>query len=299
MHIELRHFRYFVAVAEELHFSRAAQRLHISPPSLTQQIKDLERGLGVLLFRRTKRSVALTDAGTRFLDHARATLLQAERAELVGRQAGRGEVGRIEIGYVTSASCAGIVSAAIKSFRRRHPLVDIQLSKLETPVQLEALVHGQLDIGFLRPPTTYPTEVTGFTVLSHPLIAALPADHRLARARQLRVSDLREEDFIAPTVEIELAFENHTERIATRGRFVPKITRRRPDILTIVTLVGAGLGVAIVPNSFQAVRIPGVVYKPIVPQERARIAAAFRKDERAPAVRAFITELQKSALADA
>ena len=162
-----------------------------------------------------------------------------------------------------------MVSAAIKAYRRKHPLVDIQLTKLETPLQLESLVHGQLDIGFLRPPTNYPTELTGFIVLSHPLIAALPSDHRLARAREVRVTDLREEDFIVPTVEIELAFENHTGRIATRGKFVPRITHRRPDILTIVTLVAAGLGVAVVPNSFQAVHIPGVVYKPIAPPESA------------------------------
>jgi DNA-binding transcriptional LysR family regulator len=297
MHIELRHFRYFVAVAEELHFSRAAQRLHISPPSLTQQIKSLEIGLRVRLFDRTKRSVTLTDAGAQFLEQARATLRQAERAELVGRQAGRGEVGRIEIGYVTSASCAGLVSAAIKAYLGKHPLVDIQLTKLETPVQLEALASGQLDIGFLRPPVAYPIGLTGFVVLGHPLIAALPSDHRLANAAHVRVADLREERFIAPTVEIELGFDNHTGRIAARGKFAPKIIRRRPDILTIITLVGAGLGVAIVPDSFQAIRIPGVVYKPIVPREEAKLAAAFRNDERGPAIRAFIQHLREQSAA--
>lgn len=294
--MELRHFRYFVTLAEELHFARAAERLRISPPSLTQQIQDIERELAVRLFNRTKRSVALTDAGAQFLEHARATLRQAEKAELIGRLAGRGEVGRVEIGYVTSASCAGLVSASIKTYQRTHPLVEIQLSHLPTLAQFELLANGRLDIGFVRPPATYPSGLAGFVLLSHTLIAALPADHRLAQSKQVRVADLREEKFIIPSVEIELGFENHTNRVAAAGKFTPKITRRRPDILTIVTLVGAGLGVAIVPRSFQAIQIPGVVYKPLTPRNDAKLAAAFRKDEHGPAVRAFIQQLRTTAV---
>jgi DNA-binding transcriptional LysR family regulator len=121
--MELRHLRYFVAVAEELHFLRAAGRLHISPPSLTEQIRDLEQELGAVLFTRTKRNVTLTDAGTRFLDEARSTLRQAEHAARVAKLAGRGEMGRIEIGYASSAACSGLVTEAIAAYRQTHPLV--------------------------------------------------------------------------------------------------------------------------------------------------------------------------------
>ena len=116
--MELRHLRYFVAAAEELHFSRAAERLNISAPTLTQQIQVLEADLGVVLFRRTKRSVALTEAGRRFLEEARATLRQAEQAAQVARQAARGEIGRLEIGYVTSASCLGLIPSVVANFHQ-------------------------------------------------------------------------------------------------------------------------------------------------------------------------------------
>jgi DNA-binding transcriptional LysR family regulator len=140
--MELRHLRYFEAAAEELHFSRAAERLNISAPTLTQQIQALEQDLGVMLFRRTKRSVALTEAGRRFLDEARATLRQAEQATLMARQTARGEIGRIEIGYVTSASCLGLISTVLAEFRRANPYVDLQLHRMETVRQLNELIQG-------------------------------------------------------------------------------------------------------------------------------------------------------------
>src|ERR1700742_1879741 len=130
--MELRHLRYFEAVAAELHFARAAERLKITPPTLTQQVQVLERELGVLLLRRTRRSVALTEAGRRFLEEARATLRQADQAMVMAHRAARGEIGRIEIGYVTSASCLGLIPQVIAAFRRSNPLVDVQLHRLET-----------------------------------------------------------------------------------------------------------------------------------------------------------------------
>src|SRR5690242_5616798 len=162
--MELRHLRYFVAVAEELHFAHAAERLHISPPSLTQQIQSLERELGARLFVRTKRDVKLTDAGARFLDEARATLQQAERAELVARRAGRGEVGRVEISFVSSAACTGLLTVALPSYRQSFPLVELAIRKLESPRQLEQLTEGRLDVGFLRPPARYPTGITAIVI---------------------------------------------------------------------------------------------------------------------------------------
>src|SRR5438270_3418464 len=154
--MELRHLRYFMAVAEELHFSRAAERLHISPPSLTQQIQSLEQELGARLFLRTKREVKLTDAGARFLEEARTTLRHAQRAQVVARRAARGEMGRVEIGFVSSAACAGLLTASVPAYRDAYPLVELSMRKMETAKQIEQLTGSRLDIGFLRPPTRYP-----------------------------------------------------------------------------------------------------------------------------------------------
>src|SRR3954447_12041212 len=195
--MELRHLRYFVAAAEELHFSRAAERLNISAPTLTQQIQVLEADLGVVLFRRTKRSVALTEAGRRFLEEARKTLRQAEQATLVAQQAARGEIGRLEIGYVTSASCLGLIPMLLAEFRRLNPYVDLQVHRMETVRQLAALDHGQIDLGFLRPPTRYPVGLTGTLVWRQPFIVAMPKDHPLAAEKRVRVSSLAGEPLIA------------------------------------------------------------------------------------------------------
>src|SRR2546430_15351709 len=149
--MDLRHLRYFVAAAEELHFTRAAERLNISAPTLTQQIQVLEADLGVMLFRRTKRSVVLTEAGRRFLEEARATLRQAEQAAQVARQAARGEIGRIEIGYVTSASCLGLIPSVVAAFRPANSGVGRRLPPIGAVGHPNALGPGPIAPGFLRP----------------------------------------------------------------------------------------------------------------------------------------------------
>ncbi len=287
--MELRHLRYFEAVAEELHFARASERLNIAAPTLTQQIQALERDLGVVLFRRTRRSVALTEAGRRFLEEARKTLRQAEQATLVAQQAARGEIGRLEIGYVTSASCLGLIPTLLAEFRRLNPYVDLQVHRMETVRQLAALDHGHIDIGFLRPPTRYPVGLTGTLVWRQPFIVAVPKDHPLAAEKRVRVSSLAGEPLIASSVELELGFGGQINEIAAEGKFTPKIVGRAPDILTILTLVSAGFGVGFVPESFRAVAIPGVVYRPLAgPATNALLAAARRRNDAAPAVRAFM-----------
>jgi DNA-binding transcriptional LysR family regulator len=292
--MELRHLRYFVAVAEELHFSRAAERLHISPPSLTQQIQTLERELGARLFVRTKRDVKLTDAGARFLEEARITLRQAERAELVARRAGRGEVGRVEIGFVTSAACLGLLTAAVPSYRQAYPLVELSLRKMETARQLEQLTESRLDVGFLRPPTRYPTGISAIIITRQSVVVALPKDHRLAAAETIPAAALAEENFIVPTFETDVGLYGHTAALGAQGRFVPRIGERALDQFTSVTLVAAGFGVAVVPQSIACIRIPGVIYKPLTRRtNEVELAAAFRRDERTPAVKAFIQHLRK------
>lgn len=292
--MELRHMRYFVAVAEELHFTRAAERLHISPPSLTEQIQGLERELGVRLFLRSKRAVALTDAGSRFLEEARTTLHQAARAELVARRAGRGELGKVAIGYVSSASCTGVLATTITAYRYTHPMVSINIHKSETSRQLEQLTEGRLDIGFLRPPARYPVGITAVIVAEQAVLVVLPSQHPLAATSDsIAPSTLADENFIAPDFEMEAGIYQHTAELGRRGRFAPRLVARAPDFFTIVSMVAAGFGIAVVPQSCNCIQIPGVAYRPLASQMRlAELAAAFRRDERAPAVKMFIEQLR-------
>jgi DNA-binding transcriptional LysR family regulator len=292
--MELRHLRYFVAVAEDLHFSRAAERLHISPPSLTQQIQNLEQELGARLFVRTKRNVKLTDPGARFLEEARATLRQAERAELVAKCAGRGEMGRVEIGFVSSAACAGLLTDAVPSYRQAFPLVELSIRKMETARQLEHLAESRLDVGFLRPPRRYPTGISAVTVARQFVVVALPKDHKLAAANKIPPASLAAESFIAPAFEADMGLYRLTDTLGQQGRFVPRVAERAPDVFTIVTLVAAGFGIAIVPQSIACIQIPGVIYRPLTQQANwDELVAAFRRDERTPAVKAFIQHLRK------
>jgi DNA-binding transcriptional LysR family regulator len=290
--MELRHLRYFVAVAEELHFARAAERLHITPPSLTQQIQALEAELEARLLNRTKRSVELTDAGRRFLEEARKTIRQAEHTIQVGKQVGRGELGRIEIAYTTSSACSGTVSRAIDSFHERYPLVDVHLQRMESPQQLIYLADGHIDAGFMRPPDRYPIGLTGMQVGRQPVLIALPEKHPLAKLKKVECGRLAEEDFIVPSVESEFAFSGYVGAIAEQGGFAPRINRRAPDYLTIVTLVSAGFGLAAVPASFARIHIPGVCYREMDLKSEARLILAFRRNERAPAIRSFIQSMK-------
>jgi DNA-binding transcriptional LysR family regulator len=294
--MELRHLRYFVAVAEELHFAHAAERLHISPPSLTQQIQSLERELGARLFVRTKRDVKLTDAGTRFLDEARATLQQAERAELVARRAGRGEVGRVEIGFVSSAACTGLLTVALPSYRKSFPLVELAIRKLESPRQLEQLTEGRLDVGFLRPPARYPAGITAVVIVKQPIVVALPENHKLAGADTVAPALLAGESFVAGPFETNLGLHRHMSTIGQMGQFTPRIGARAPDMLAIVTMVAAGFGIAAVPRSIACLQIPGVTYRPLAQEgNQDELAAVFRRDERTPAVKAFIRHVKQLA----
>lgn len=295
--MELRHLRYFVAVAEELHFSQAAERLHISPPSLTEQIRNLEQELGAPLLTRTKRNVALTDAGAHFLEEARATLQQAEHAALVARLAGRGEIGQVEIGYASSPACAGLVTAAMTAYRRTHPQVSLSLSPMKAARQLEQLAEGRLDVGFLRAPARYPVGISAVIIARQPVVIALPSDHKLAENGSISAAMLAEERFLAPTSETEVGLFQHTAAVGQQGKFVARIVDRIPDLLTILTLVAAGVGIAVVPASCSCLQIPGVVYKPLSPQtKQVEFAAAFRRNERAPAVKAFIQQLRAGRL---
>ena len=187
--MELRHLRYFVAVAEELHFSRAAARLHIAQPPLSQQIRHLERELGVALFNRTRRHVELTAAGRAFLDESRRVLLQAERAARIAQRAGRGEIGQLAVAFVPSADL-DLLPRVLRAWSARFPDVELDLQALLPVAQLEALAGGRIQVGLVRLPVTAGSEVIVECIESEPLVAALPLRHRLAKRARVRVADL-------------------------------------------------------------------------------------------------------------
>jgi DNA-binding transcriptional LysR family regulator len=298
--MELRHLRSFVILAEELHFARAADRLHMAQPALSTQIQSLERHLGARLFHRSKRSaVMLTAAGGLFLEEARKTIEQAARAELVGRRAGRGELGQVEIGYVASATFSGILPALAYDFRVTHPGVELRLHEMETPRQLEQLAQGDLDIGFLRSTPDQPEGICSVRLLSEPLLIALRNDHPIAEEGLGTVSgaDLAAESFVIPQFDEEGGFEERLKVLAALGGFEPVEVHRVRDFLTALSLVGAGFGVALVPASLRSVQIAGIVYRPLSDALNAvDLMAAFRHDERAPAVRDFIFMLRRASI---
>jgi DNA-binding transcriptional LysR family regulator len=285
--MELRHFRYFVAVAEELHFARAAERLGIAPSTLTVQIQEIERALQARLLQRTKRSVGLTAAGELFLEQARASLLRFDQAVGVGRRAGRGELGRIVIGYVGSAALAGILQRQMRRFRTEWP--DVQLQANEQPMgRLPGLVaEGHVDIGFVRLPMALPDELRVHVLQRNRFGIALPASPRLAGAAAVDAQALDDDDFVVPEQDLG------TREVGRRGRFEPRIVSAPGNLLTVLTEVSLRKGVAVVPDVVATTLVlPDVVYKPLAGDPvTSELAAIFRRSEGAPAVKNLIRQL--------
>ena len=244
--MELRHLRYFVAVAEELHFSRAAARLNIAAPTLSAQIQSLEAMLGAQLFTRKTRSVALTQVGKRFLEEARATLKQADQAELVGRQAARGDIGSIAVGYVLSASCGGLVSQPIIEFKKSHPNVSFSSAQDgDHPADEGAgrrIARYRLHPGAA---SAIRSDLTGFMVDRQPFYLAIPETHRLASN-----GDIAPEQYRGRAVHRHAARHGDRAFGATCGRSRPRATSMRvvarvPDALSVLTSVSAGIGLGV------------------------------------------------------
>jgi DNA-binding transcriptional LysR family regulator len=259
--IELRHLRYFLAVAESLHFSKAAERLGIAQPPLSQQIKRLEQLLGHRLFDRTTRGVKLTLAGQLLAERARSTIekIQDDLAQV--RRLGRGEEGTLTVGYAGSVMFTDL-PAAIERYRRRYPKVELRLRELSTSAQIAALLNGTLDLAFLRDGD--PTEgIQISTVLQERYVAVLPGGHALARKRSLRVRDLQAEPFVLFARRMgPLAFDR-TVACCEKSGFRPNIVQDAPQWPTLVRLVAAGLGVSLAPACVASVAIPGAVYRDV------------------------------------
>lgn len=286
--MNLRHIRYFLAVAEERSFLRAAARLHISQPPLSAQIRDLEISLGVRLFDRTPQGTGLTQAGRVFYDEARAIVARIEHAKVTTQRAANGQVGSLAIGFISLADY-GVLPPALRRFRAIAPAVDVQLHELTTDMQLRELAEHHIDLGIALAPVQ--GELLRFTELhAERLMIAVPAEHRLARMRApLPLREFRDESYVMiPRV---LAPGLHDLMLSFCGScgFVPRITQYARQMQTVISLVSAGFGVALVPQSLQMLRRAGVTYLQLedaLPD--IRIGIVHREDDHNPMIGAFL-----------
>ena len=262
--MELRHLRYFRAVAEELHFGRAAERLHIAQPPLSQQIRQLERELQVTLLTRTTRSVELTPAGRAYLLRAVAILDDVDDAGEQARRISDGLEGRLVIGCVGSATYS-LLPRLVRTLRETLPGVEVSVrGEMLAPAQLLALQAGEIDLALLRPPVRQPGVATE-VIRRDRLLAALPAGHPLAAREELSVADLRDEEFVAHAGHGRSVMSSILAAACADAGFVPNVRHEVTETSTLVTLVAAGLGVAIVPAPTAALDIAGVDYRPLTP----------------------------------
>ncbi len=288
--MELRHLRYFSTVAIELHFGRAAEKLHIAQPPLSKQIQDLEAELGFELFNRTKRSISLTPAGQAFLIEVTQIFQQLDRAIDIGRKTSRGELGQISIGFVGSATY-NILPVMLQQFRDRYPHVQIELHELTTDRQLIWLREGKIDIGLIRPPIG-DRDLNIQVIFQESLVVALPTNHHLAKLSEIDLSLLISEPFILFPRQLAPGLYDPIIAICQAAGFSPQVVQECIQMQTIVSLVSANMGVSILPESIQEAQRQGVIYKPIAAslgiEKLAKIAIVWRMNDDSPTIQRLL-----------
>jgi DNA-binding transcriptional LysR family regulator len=281
---ELRLLRYFVAVAEELHFGRAAVRLHVAQPGLSQQIQALEQRLGVRLLERTSRQVRLTPAGTLMLAEGRRLLAETERAVDLVRRTGRGEMGRVTVAAIGSATY-DVVPRLLRAHRTRHPDVELVLREMSTPAQVQALRGGEIDVGVLRLPADT-TDLVTHTVREDRMALMLPEAHPLARRRRrIALHALAREPLILFPATPRPSWADTVIAACRETGFEPIVAQEAMESATVVSFVAAGVGIAIVPEGLKVLARSGVAYRLVAPPAPVtRLAAVHRAGQLAPAV---------------
>jgi DNA-binding transcriptional LysR family regulator len=285
MDLELRHLRSFIAVAEELHFGRAAQRLHMAQPPLSQQIRRLEGIVGSRLLARTSRSVALTPAGAAFLERARRILAQAEESVEEAARIGRGEAGTLDVGFVSSAITLG-VPERIQAFRRAYPAVYTRLHEGTTAQTVARLVRGEVDLGVVRDGEPAPG-LRAATLATEGFVAVLPRAHRHAGRRRLGAAALRDEPFVLyPRAAGPLAHRRNLQPCADAG-YAPRIVQEATNWVTVFHLVGVGAGVTIAPASAAEIRPATVAAIPLTGTARSEVQLVTREGDDRAVIRNF------------
>jgi DNA-binding transcriptional LysR family regulator len=291
--MELRHLRYFVGVAEALHFGQAAAKLQIAQPSLSHQIRQLEAELQTPLLRRTKRRVELTEAGRVFLEEARDILARSDRAAMIARRAGSGDVPRLRVGVGYCMDQTDI-AAGVGVYNATHADVQVELRTMSVPRQVAALREGGLEVGFVRPPVSDPA-LRSDVIVREPLVVALPPTHRLARKSRIALAALANEPFVLPPREVVPVFHDAVLRLCREAGFVPHAPHEADHLQMIIAMVAAGAGVALVPSGARKFTHHPVVYRPLQPApDDLEISIAWRKDDHSPTVSAFVTELRRA-----
>ncbi|WP_413172787.1 LysR family transcriptional regulator [Anabaena azotica] len=291
--MELRHLRYFIAVAEELHFSKAAEKLHIAQPPLSQQIQQLEAELGVKLFhRKTKRQVQLTEAGKVFLQEAYQLLVQLETAVALTQRTGRGETGKLRIGF-TSLVIYDLLPLILRRFREQFLEVEIELLELTTSQQEQALRDGLIHVGFAHPPLEDDT-LSYECIHRETLVVAMSSTNSLAQTEYISVRSLLSQPLIMFPRYLAPGLYDRIMSLFQQTNFSPNITQEAIQMQTIIGLVSAGMGVAITPSSLQNLQRSGVIYRPILEEvPLIETAVIWQQGSLTPIVENFLKCIQE------
>ncbi|WBU61671.1 LysR family transcriptional regulator [Paracoccus albus] len=294
--LALRHYELLVTLSEELHFGRAAERLGISQPQLTLVLKQMEELVGATLFERNRRNVSLSATGALLLPEARAVLRHAARAENVALRAGQGVIGELAIGYIGAASYNGVLTKLLSSYRQVAPDTRLRLTLMDLDQQIPEVEAGNLDAGIVRLPyPNRPESLTFRTLRQERLWIALPLGHGWAGAVDgVALSDLAGEAFIGTHLPSNSGFSASMHQACANAGVIPDIVHRAPQFAAIVSLVAAGLGVAIVPESIRHLSIPGVVYHPLKGTEvTANISLVYRTETENPSLEVLLSCLEE------
>ncbi len=277
--MELRHIRYFLAVAEEGNFTRAAARLGIGQPPLSLQIKDLEREIGARLFHRVPHGAELTEAGRAFLDKVRPLPERALEAAEAARRAERGETGTLRLGFTGSSVLHPVLSASIRAFRRRFPDADLRLEEANSAVLLGGLEDGRLDAAILRPALSPDSPIQAFALVRERLVAALPAAHPAADGTgPLDLLALRNEPLLLTPRRVGTSLHDAAVEACRAAGFEPALGQSGPQIASVLSLVSAELGFSLVPDALRQLGIAGVRYRDLrAPAPQVELAVAYRR----------------------
>jgi DNA-binding transcriptional LysR family regulator len=294
--MELRHLRYFLAVAEERHFGRAAQRLGIGQPPLSQQIQALERELGAQLFHRIPRRLELTNAGEVLLQDARWILARAQQAIRNVERAGRGELGRLCVGFTFAASFNAFVPATIRTFQRTYPAVSVTLREADSASLCRALSQGDVDAAFIRPPALDPERTQLDVLFEEDILVALPTGHPLENSTEIALSALAGEPFILYPRHLGPTIYDAIIAACRQAGFTPRVVQEAPQVASTINLVAAGIGVSLVPASMQQIHTEGVTYRLLCGNPlRAPLSLACRRGEIAAPVKNFVALVRAAA----
>ncbi|WNF00728.1 LysR substrate-binding domain-containing protein [Streptomyces luomodiensis] len=281
--MELRQVRYFLALAEECHFGRAAARLHVAQPALSQQIKHLERELGTALFHRSTRQVELTEAGRHLTGYARALVAEAERARTHMAELATGRAGRVSVGFIGTATY-DVLPHVARAVRARLPDITLDLhGELLTPQLVDGLLTGSYDLAVFRSGTASIEGLHLTPLRSERLVAVLPAGHPLATGRHVSLGDLADEPFVIHPAQPRSSMYDRVLSACGRAGFQPASLVEVGETATLVVFVAAGHGVALVPQSVQSLRLDGVIYMPLAETELVDLALARRAQRNSPA----------------